>query len=109
MPRVLTVTRRNPADPAWLCLLKTRYALSGLKLLTLADRLLAMLAVLISVYRTVRMSLRSRAVLQLEILALGISYRSSNGHVRDASGSRHATASSGSGSLEPGRSGEPPS
>jgi hypothetical protein len=54
----------------WLCLLKTPYARSRLKLLTVPDRLPAMLAVLISVRRTVRISLRSRAALQLEILAL---------------------------------------
>jgi putative transposase len=44
--------------------------MSRLKLLTVVDRLLAMLAVLTSVYRTLRMSLRSRTALQLEILAL---------------------------------------
>src|SRR5918995_1494790 len=53
-----------------LCLLKTPYAVSRLKLGTVADRLLPMLVVLMWAYRTVRLSLRSRAILQLEILAL---------------------------------------
>jgi hypothetical protein len=74
MPRMRTSLecRRtaNTVPAVALCLLKTPNAVPRLKLLTVADRLLPMLVVLMSVYRTVRLSLRSRAILQLEILAL---------------------------------------
>jgi hypothetical protein len=53
-----------------LCLLKTAYRLKQLKLVPFADRLAAMFSVLLSILQAARVSVRSRAALQLEILAL---------------------------------------